>query len=421
MGTMNLKGTMSTSASAANIAAERWRRHFLPEYDDFEGHTPARSAFETATSEGMPATGNNDDPVERIKRAREAMIKLIRDEFGGDRSLMDGVEKIALTGEEALAILMKPTKKLDAEHLASFEAIVAFDGTRPSFSSRIMRSISRPLSIQRTGKTILAPHAERLATLGAWRVGRVELNEEHVGTAFLVTPTLAITNRHVAQAIARFENDKIRTAPGATLDFGRERWFGHASFDRRDVLGIPFAGSAPIVKPIVHQKLDLAVLRLSSSQLAGDLRLRHLATARTTGEEFEFAEHVIAVGYPAKPDDYVPEGLKTEFVKVLERLLEGDGGAKRLAPGRPAGVLTEPPAWTAMHDATTINGNSGSPLVVIKHGPKAEALATGLHYGGDWGGGRVNWAHLLAPVDNAVGYGGKQSFAQFCKAEGIGS
>jgi hypothetical protein len=413
-------GTMYTSALDANVAAERWRRHFLPEYDDFEGHTPARSAFETAMPESAAATGNNDDPVERIKRAREAMIKLIRDEFGGDRSLMDGVEKIALTSEEALAILMKPTKKLDAEHLASFEAIVAFDGTRPSFLVK-NNEIDFTSSFNTANwKHDLAPHAERLATLAAC-VGRVELNEEHVGTAFLVTPTLAITNRHVAQAIARFENDKIRTAPGATLDFGRERWNSYASFDRRDVLGIPFAGSAPIVKPIVHQKLDLAVLRLSSSQLAGDLRHRHLATARTTGEEFEFAKHVIAVGYPAKPDDYVPEGLKTEFVKVLERLLEGDGGAKRLAPGRPAGVLTEPPAWTAMHDATTINGNSGSPLVVIKHGPKAEALAAGLHYGGDWGGGRVNWAHLLAPVDNAVGYGGKQSFAQFCKAEGIGS
>lgn len=410
--------TINNSTLDTKAATERWRRHFLPEYD--ERYTPARSAFETVTPESAPATGNNDDPVERIKRAREAMIKVIRDEFGGDRSLMDGVEKIALTGEEALAILMKPTKKLDAEHLASFEAIVAFDGTRPSFLVK-NNEIDFASSFNTANwKRDLAPHAERLATLAAC-VGRVELNEEHVGTAFLVTPTLAISNRHVAQAIARFENDRIRIAPGATLDFGRERWNSYASFDRRDVLGVPFAGSAPIVKPIVHQKLDLAVMRLSSSQLAGDLRLRHLVTAHTTGEEFEFAKHVIAVGYPAKPDDYVPEGLKTEFAKVLERLLEGDGGAKRLAPGRPTGVLTEPPAWTAMHDATTINGNSGSPLVVIKHGPKTEAHAVGLHYGGDWGGGRVNWAHLLAPVGNAVGYGGKQSYAQFCKAEGIGS
>ncbi len=78
------------------------------------------------------------------------------------------------------------------------------------------------------------------------------------------------------------------------------------------------------------------------------------------------------------------------------------------------------PHWTVLHDATTVNGNSGSPLVVLRPGDEARALAAAeLHYGGDWGGGRVNWAHLLALIGDSVGYGGKQTFAEFCKAEGI--
>ena len=85
------------------------------------------------------------------------------------------------------------------------------------------------------------------------------------------------------------------------------------------------------------------------------------------------------------------------------------------------GAASGAPAWTAMHDATTINGNSGSPLVVIKRGAQADSFAAaGLHYGGDWGGGRVNWAHLLALTGDATGYGTKQTFADFCRAEGIG-
>jgi hypothetical protein len=36
-----------------------------------------------------------------------------------------------------------------------------------------------------------------------------------------------------------------------------------------------------------------------------------------------------------------------------------------------------------------------------------------MHYGGGWGGERVNWAHLLAMWGNAIGYGGTAKFADF--------
>jgi len=252
-------------------------------------------------------------------------------------------------------------------------------------------------------------------------VGRVELGEQHIGTAFLVTPTLAITNRHVAQAIARFKDDRILLKAAVHVDFGREEWNGKASFDRRDAQEIMFAGKDPIVDPIDHHKLDLAVLRLSRSTLAGDQADRHIALVEVDADEFDSARIVATAGYPANPEDYVPSGLQSKYADVIKRLLEGDGGAKRFAPGMPAEFTGAGPAdWTATHDATTINGNSGSPLFVLEttQGPPS-VQAGGLHYGGNWGGERSNWAHLLALTKGAVGYGGSKTFAEFCQGEGI--
>ena len=201
-------------------------------------------------------------------------------------------------------------------------------------------------------------------------VGRVEIGEQHLGTAFLVTPTLAITNRHVAQGIARFANSKIRLTRDAFLDFGREDWNRKRSVDRRTIEAVVFAGDQDIAGDALdHHKLDLAVLRVSSSKLAGDMGKRHLGIGGVTGEDFESARYVAAVGYPARAQDYVPPDIQSTYQDVLNRLLEGEGGAKRFSPGFAQGVLTgvEAGPWTATHDATTINGNSGSPLIVFAH------------------------------------------------------
>lgn len=397
-------------ADVASGAIDRWRRQFRKK------PAAAGAVFEAAALE---ANAQQDDPKERIERAKAAMLRLIHDRFGDVPELIKQVETLAITGEEAVAILAEPARQPEKRHLAALEAVVAFDGTRPSFLVKDNQIDFTSSFNTGNWQKSLAPHTARLATLTAC-VGRVELDDEHIGTAFLVTPTLALTNRHVAQLIGKFGNDKMRLFPGVAVDFGREEWNKRASFDHREVKEIAFAGPEQIAPPIAHGKLDLAVLRLAPSALAGDLGQRHLSIGGFSGDDFDFARYAVAVGYPFKPDDFVPEALKTEFAKVLERLLEGAGGAKRVAPGVPDGVLAGPPPWTAKHDATTITGNSGSPLVLIKRGADPQPFrAAGLHYGGDWDGGRVNWAHLLALAGDTVGYGGPQTFAEFCKAEGI--
>jgi hypothetical protein len=155
--------------------------------------------------------------------------------------------------------------------------------------------------------------------------------------------------------------------------------------------------------------------------LSGDQAQRHLSIAAMTAGGFDLCSMVGAIGYPADPEFYVPKKLKSKFADVLARLFEGDGGAKRLAPGKPmsAADTTGFADWTVTHDASTINGNSGSPPAVFQDASHALPVIVGLHYGGLWDGERTNWAQLLAMTGPSVGYGSTKTFAEFCKLAGI--
>ena len=131
----------------------------------------------------------------------------------------------------------------------------------------------------------------------------------------------------------------------------------------------------------------------------GESRNRHLSASPVSQSEYLSTGIVAAAGYPASPELYVPSTLKSKYDDLLKRLLEGDGGAKRFAPGIPTAFVGDsgPAAWTVCHDATTINGNSGSPVLLLgRPGAQQDVALTGLHYGGDWGGERTNWAHRLS-------------------------
>jgi V8-like Glu-specific endopeptidase len=362
-----------------------------------------------------------DSPLDRIARAKEAMQRVIKDHFGGDSALAQAVEQLAISGEEAISILDQAEQEPSDNHFSALEAIVAFDGTRPSFLVK-QQGIDFSSSYN-TGSwsADLQPFLDQLGKVISC-VGRVEVGEQHIGTAFLVTPTLAITNRHVAQAIAAIGDGKVTLKPNIFLDFGREQWDAKKSFDRRKVQAIPFVGKDPIVTPISHAKLDLSVLRVAASELGGDLGQRHMTIAHVARGDFGAAGFVTTTGYPGSAE-LVPNKLKSQYEEVLARLLEGDGGAKRFAPGKPMSTdgINGLADWTILHDATTVGGNSGSPVAMLQNSANPSGIVTvGLHYGGDWGGERSNFAHLLALTGPGVGYGENKTFAEFCTAEGIG-
>lgn len=393
-------------------AANRWRKLL---------QIGSGTSGDSAKGGGLESIAPRADPSDRIQLAREAMVRQIKNRFGGDLALLKAVDDLAINSEQAVAILdTLPDAEPSPDQFSALEAIVMFDGTRPSFLVK-SHQIDFELSFNTgTWQSDLQPMLDCLsASLSS--IGRVELGERHIGTAFLVTPTLAITNRHVAQSIARFVDDQILLKPNVFLDFGREQWNGRASFDRRSVDGVEFAGNAVVAAPIDHKKLDLAVLRVSASTLEGEMKERHLSTSAISQSEYLAAGIVAAAGYPASPNLYVPSTLQSKYDDVIKRLLEGEGGAKRFAPGIPTEFTGDggPAAWTVCHDATTINGNSGSPVLLLgRPGPREVGLV-GLHYGGDWGGERTNWAHRLSAVGGAAGHGTTRTFTEFCREEGI--
>src|SRR5262245_46612460 len=114
----------SAATERREAALDTWRGLFRLEQGGPEG-----TILESTSASDVAG------PEERIKQAREAMIKLVKDRFGGDQALIQEVNRLAISSEEAVAIIgdIKDAPKATDDHLASLEAIVAFDGTRPSF------------------------------------------------------------------------------------------------------------------------------------------------------------------------------------------------------------------------------------------------------------------------------------------------
>ena len=366
--------------AAASSKADTWRYRF-----GIGGATrEANATLEQAQT--LPAD-------ERIRLARERMRQVVLDRLGGDQALLETVDSIAMSSREAVALLDGDGTTPATEQLNALEAVVAFDGSRPSFLVREDGIDFESSFTTDTWKTVLDPHLADLRGFAAC-VGRVERGVDPKGTAFLVAPTLALTNRHVAQEIADVASDPPELLGAAFLDFGREHGAGRSSYDRRDIKRVLHVGAQEIRRfgPIDHAKLDVALLELSESKLpAAAMRDRFLPiSTRTADVPSEWL--VGAVGYPANWRTYVPEELRTRYQEVLTRLLEGDAGTKRFAPGTTTGLVEVGPRWSVMHDATTINGNSGSPMALIRPG---QLKVTGVHYGGLWSGERTNWAHVL--------------------------
>lgn len=378
-------------AQDGDIPEERawaWRRRFGL-------HAAGRhDGLELGLESNLEACAAERTPAERLERAREEMRRVVLDQFGGDAVLLESVSKIAITGSEALGVLEAAEREPSLEEFSSLEAIVAFDGTRPSFLVKDGEVDLNSSFSTDSWKMLLGPKGEQLAAFAAC-VGRVEIGQVGIGTAFLIAPNLAITNRHVAQVIAYFMPDGITLKPDVALDFGREHG-GRESWDHRAVRKVLFAGSSAIVEPVDHAKLDLALLEVEESKLPVSSGRDRCLALRPGIKEIEAGNVVVACGYPADWRMYVPQTLRIEHGAVLAKLLEGEKGSKRFSPGESAamlptadGVLTR----TCTHDATTINGNSGSPMAVISGAGRLPAV--GLHYGGRWQGERTNWAHVL--------------------------
>lgn len=199
-------------------------------------------------------------------------------------------------------------------------------------------------------------------------VGRVEFKNhpdyEWGGTGWLVTPTIAVTNRHVASLVAYRDGDGVRFR--ATPN-GREM---ACRVDLREEHMMPAEWELPIkriryIEP--EDGPDLALLEVDPTGVAG---IDPIALA--DGPEID--AEVAVIGYPAW------DGRRNDPL-VMREIFRDIYDVKRLQPGR----IVSSSGEVFIHDCSTLGGNSGSPVIDLKTG-----MAVGLHYAGSYG--KANYA-----------------------------
>ena len=169
-----------------------------------------------------------------------------------------------------------------------------------------------------------------------YSVGRIDLAPaEPVGTGFLVSAGLLVTNRHVLDVLSRGTN--LLEKGQAVVRFKYEYGSGE---DEKPV---------DILRVVaVHPQLDLALLEVGGTAARRPLEVEE--------EAVEVGHPVVVVGYPLEDTKRNPLFLNVLFKDIY--------GVKRGAPGEVAGHAPQ----TLMHDCSTVGGNSGSPVFSMRTG-----------------------------------------------------
>lgn len=181
-----------------------------------------------------------------------------------------------------------------------------------------------------------------------YSVGRIDLwPKEGVGTGWLVSDSVIVTNRHVLDVLSK--------GTGALEK-------GQAVVRFKFEAGAPDEDEPANITGVlaVHKELDVALLTIDKQTFTDERKPLEVDT-----EPVEAGHPVVAVGYPF--DDSKRNPL------FISALFNGTFGVKRAAPGEVAGRGPR----SIFHDCSTLGGNSGSPIFSMKTG-----RVVGLHRDG---------------------------------------
>ena len=196
-------------------------------------------------------------------------------------------------------------------------------------------------------------------------VGRVEVGfsaQPYVGTAWMVAPGVAVTNRHVAAefALRQGRGYVFRSNPGGRrlaprIDF-REEYLDNRPLDIAVGRVLFLAGDA-------DDDPDLALVELTPAPgvVLPDPVPLYDGPPRPGAV-------VVTIGYPAADH--------RNSAADQARLFGGIFEVKRLAPGLVVDVVGE---GRFTHDCTTLGGSSGSVVLDVETG-----AAVGLHFAGEY-------------------------------------
>jgi hypothetical protein len=281
------------------------------------------------------------------------------------------------------------------------EMVVVADGSRPVFFFKNGRltggSGNGPFFDAVTANSTQLESAARA-------VGRIEsdirwkpdwADKWYGGTGVLVAPGLIMTNRHVMQELVNEPS-----SGGGPFSLNGPYWInfeaeiGSQSRRRFKIARVVWAGAAAIRPQLDLARFDIALIRLGDAEQAGDALPTPLPVCLQQAAQ---GERIFVTGYPGKPNiSGGPQpGPDTELETVLASLFDSRFAGKRCASGEvdavPGSWGADTRRWTIKHDSSTLNGNSGSPIVTLSRGSSPAVLA--LHFGGE---SRVtNYGHVL--------------------------
>lgn len=283
--------------------------------------------------------------LERAMRAFGAqpvgeVLKKIKAIVGPGNMPPNAQSKLA---EEALAALQQGDKPT-AKQLAALEFIIRMMRPAPLSRSGALDPLHKDLApafpdwtkFQKSVKPYL------------YSIGRIDLAPaEGIGTGFLISDGVLVTNRHVLDMLTRGTGELEK---GQAVVRFKQEYDAPETDAPVNVTGV--------IK--VHPTLDIALLKIEKQKFAAGRKPLAL-----DDKPVKAGHPVAAIGYPFRDTARNPL-----FVNAL---FENKFGVKRAAPGEVAGLG----AQSIYHDCSTLGGNSGSPIVSLK-----TARVVGLHRDG---------------------------------------
>ena len=377
------------------------------------------AARTVAASRGMNVESVNIESVSEtdpphtddvLARVQDTMKRMPQSEIADAEQFELALTTLLQQADKTLRKIDRdPVAPLDSNDALTVEAVIRTDGTRPSLLVRDNTvDPDHPLAgnWRDTLRAVRDSLRERIAA-----IGRVEpaipSAGSFFGTGWLVDRNkgLVLTNLHVVEAMwRRLPNAMLPqpdrsflVLPGAAfIDFAAES----GSLEKRRFRIVQATPSG--VEGNGFGRLDAAVLRIeplpgnSSPELPQPIPV----LADLDGPLGNVVSFCV-VGYPGNPPftSGVHEGV--DWMWVNATLFGGRFGVKRLAPGqahKPLGTLTgDAKQWVFGHDATTLGGSSGSPVLSWL---STEKGSFGLHFAG--ASVDTNCAHAIAQIGSVL-------------------
>ena len=286
-------------------------------------------------------------PAELLEDPRSHLESMGMTESTGLEATAKGVEKIRL-GQSLESTEAMGLEAIIHQQFRPAQYIINDDFHEPAAP---WENLAEPMTKARIIAAILS-------------IGRIELPgsllQKYVGTGFIVSPNLIMTNRHVAEVFS--------SRRGAGDFVFKPNMTSKINF-RREQLPCDCESLAVQRVVMIHATWDMALL-----QVEGLDRQKRKPLNLSVSHPDDLRDcDVVVVGYPAQDD--------RNDLTLQNRIFGGMYDVKRLQPGklreRRSVESFKNQVNAITHDASTLGGNSGSAVIDIKTG---EVVA--LHFGG---------------------------------------